>query len=98
MRSAWRARRRRPHADGRDASRWRLPVTDVLLTHSYHLPYDAKQLRKMQPYAPIGTLYAATALRERGITVAIFDSMLEPPTENFLAMLQELQPKIVAVY
>lgn len=52
----------------------------------------------MQPYAPIGTLYAATALRDHGISVAVFDSMLEPPTETLLAMLQHLQPKIVAVY
>ena len=39
-------------------------MADVLLTHSYHLPYDPKQVRKMQPYAPLGTLYAASALRE----------------------------------
>ena len=73
-------------------------MTDVLLTHSYHLPYDAKQLRKMQPYAPIGTLYAATALRERGITVAIFDAMLEPPGDKFLALVKDLRPKLVVVY
>ena len=48
-------------------------MADVLLTHSYHLPYDAKQVRKMQPYTPLGTLYAATALREKGISVAVFD-------------------------
>ena len=34
-------------------------VADVLLTHSYHLFYDRKQTRKMQPYPPLGTLYAA---------------------------------------
>ncbi len=73
-------------------------MTDVLLTHSYHLPYDAKQLRKMQPYTPIGTLYAATALRDRGISVAVFDSMLEDPSAQFLSTLEERQPKIVAVY
>jgi radical SAM superfamily enzyme YgiQ (UPF0313 family) len=72
-------------------------VADVLLTHSYHLPYDSKQLRKMQPYTPIGTLYAATALRQRGISVALFDSMLEPPAEKLLALLRQ-RPKIVAVY
>ena len=52
----------------------------------------------MQPYAPIGTLYAGTALRDHGISVTVFDSMMEPPTETFLAMLQQLRPKIVAVY
>ncbi len=73
-------------------------MADVLLTHSYHLPYDAKQLRKMQPYAPIGTLYAASALRERGISVAVFDPMLEEPSAKFAAMLKQHGPKVVAVY
>ncbi|WP_263359054.1 B12-binding domain-containing radical SAM protein [Acidicapsa ligni] len=73
-------------------------MAQVLLTHSYHLPYDSKQLSKMQPYTPIGTLYAATALRDNGISVAAFDSMLEEPSAKFTAMLQEHQPRIVAVY
>lgn len=72
-------------------------MTDVLITHSYHLGYDPKQLRKMQPYAPIGTLYAASALREKGISVAVFDSMLEEPL-GFSAMLAAHQPKVVVVY
>jgi len=73
-------------------------LAQVLLTHSYHLPYDSKQLRKMQPYTPIGTLYAATALRGEGISVTSFDSMLEDPSAKFTAMLEEHRPKIVAVY
>jgi anaerobic magnesium-protoporphyrin IX monomethyl ester cyclase len=73
-------------------------LADVLLTHSYHLPFDAKQLRKMQPYTPIGTLYAATALRDHGISVAVFDAMLDSPAEQFLTMLQQLRPKIVVIY
>jgi anaerobic magnesium-protoporphyrin IX monomethyl ester cyclase len=52
----------------------------------------------MQPYTPIGTLYAATALREQGISVAVFDSMLEDPSAKFAAMLEQHQPKVVAVY
>jgi radical SAM superfamily enzyme YgiQ (UPF0313 family) len=73
-------------------------VAQVLLTHSYHLPFDQKQLRKMQPYMPIGTLYAATALRENGISVAAFDSMLEDPSAKLDAILAKDNPKIVAVY
>ncbi len=76
----------------------RSTLAQVLLTHSYHLPYDSKQLRKMQPYTPIGTLYAATALRAAGIQVAVFDSMLEEPSAKFVAILEEHRPKIVAVY
>jgi len=73
-------------------------LPDVLLTHSYHLPYDSKQVRKMQPYAPLGTLYAAAALEEKGISVAVFDSMLEEPHVKFASMLEKHRPKLVAVY
>lgn len=52
----------------------------------------------MQPYMPLGTLYAATALREEGISVAVFDSMLAEPSSALVAMLEEHRPRIVAVY
>jgi anaerobic magnesium-protoporphyrin IX monomethyl ester cyclase len=73
-------------------------VADVLLTHSYHLPYDRKQVRKMQPYPPLGTLYAASVLRQAGISVAVFDSMLEEPESGFRKALRTHSPKIVAIY
>jgi anaerobic magnesium-protoporphyrin IX monomethyl ester cyclase len=73
-------------------------VANVLLTHSYHLAYDAKQLRKMQPYMPLGTLYAASALRSAGISVAVFDSMLAEPSRKLTALLEKHTPRIVAVY
>lgn len=73
-------------------------MPDVLITHSYHLPYDSKQLRKMQPYPPLGMLYAASALREAGISVAAFDTMLEEPSRGFSAALTAHRPRIVVVY
>ena len=73
-------------------------MTDVLLTHSYHLPYDRKQAQKMEPYPPLGTLYAASFLRANGISVALFDSMLEQPEEGLLRALRFHKPKIVAIY
>ena len=73
-------------------------MVDVLLTHSYHLPYDRKQVRKMQPYPPLGTLYAAALLRRRGFSVALFDSMLENPEQGFPAALERHRPRIVAIY
>lgn len=72
-------------------------MADILLTHSYHLAYDPKQTRKMQPYAPLGTLYAASALRARGYSVAIFDPMLEDPKALTTAMAAH-RPRVVAVY
>jgi radical SAM superfamily enzyme YgiQ (UPF0313 family) len=73
-------------------------MTDVLLTHSYHLFYDPKQVRKMQPYPPLGTLYAAALLRRHGFSVALFDTMLEDPVRGFPAALARHRPRVVAVY
>lgn len=72
-------------------------MADVLLTHSYHLLYDRKQVRKMQPYPPLGTLYTASVLRSRGISVAVFDTMLRDPA-GFRELLLHHKPKFVAIY
>ncbi len=70
---------------------------DVLLTHSYHLAYDPKQWQKMQPFPPLGTLYAATLLHENQISVAVFDTMLRSP-ELFEEELALRRPRVVAIY
>jgi len=71
---------------------------DILLTHSNHLAHDPKQWRKMQPYPPLGTLYAATALRDAGLSVAIFDSTFADPVTGFEQALKTHQPRIVVLY
>ena len=71
---------------------------NVLLTHSNHLAHDPKQLRRMQPYPPLGTLYAATALRQAGITVAVFDSTFLEPVSGFQAALELHRPALVVIY
>ena len=53
-------------------------MTRVLLGQSYYLRFDPKLHAAMQPYPPLGTLYAASWLRERGYEVGLFDAMLEP--------------------
>jgi len=73
-------------------------MADVLLTHSYHLAHDAKQLRKMQPYPPLGTLHAATALRSAGISIAVYDTMFAQPVPGFREALEQHRPKIVVIY
>jgi radical SAM superfamily enzyme YgiQ (UPF0313 family) len=52
----------------------------------------------MQPYAPLGTLYAASALREHGISAAVFDPMLQDPVRGFLEMLRQEKPRVLAIY
>ena len=73
-------------------------MAEILLTHSYHLFYDQKQTRKMQPYPPLGTLYAAGLLRQHGYSVAVFDTMLNDPESGFEEALKQHRPEIVVVY
>ena len=73
-------------------------MAQVLLSHSYHLAFDPKQVRKMQPYVPLGMLYAATALRENHVSVAAFDSMLNDPATGFKRALDDHSPQIVVIY
>ncbi len=53
----------------------------------------------MQPYPPLGTLYAASLLRSAGISVALFDSMLTNPEQSISRPhLSSISPRIVVVY
>jgi len=73
-------------------------MVDILLAHSYFLRYDAKQQQKMRPYPPLATLYAASLLRSRGFTVALFDAMLADGEHEFADALQRYQPRFVVLY
>ena len=72
-------------------------MADILITHSNHLYYDRKQVRKMQPYAPLQGLLAAACLRERGYEVALFDPTLEAPERGFEEALERHRPRLVTV-
>src|SRR6202035_2843826 len=56
------------------------------------------QVRKMEPYPPLGTLYAAGLLRANGISVAVFDAMLQEPRAGFQEALRVHRPRVVAIY
>jgi|HubBroStandDraft_6_1064221.scaffolds.fasta_scaffold107105_2 anaerobic magnesium-protoporphyrin IX monomethyl ester cyclase len=72
-------------------------MADVLLTHSNHIYFDRKQVEKMQPYPPLGTLIAAAVLRDAGLDVALFDTNLNNPMEGFEGALERHSPGLVAV-
>jgi len=73
-------------------------MTDVLLTHSYFMRFDKKQWRTMQPYPPLGTLYAASVLKKAGISVSLFDSMMAESEMILDDYIKKSSPKIVAIY
>lgn len=73
-------------------------MADILLTHSYILRLDPKEYRAMMPYAPLGTLYAASALRNAGFTVALFDSMLADSEQEISRALDSEKPGMLVIY
>jgi len=46
----------------------------ILLTHGYFLAEDPKEQRIMKPYAPLGLLYLAAYLEQRGLASEVFDT------------------------
>ena len=73
-------------------------MSRVLLGHSYFLRFDVKLWRAMQPYPPLGTLYAAAILREAGHEVRLFDAMLAESTEGWTRMLNEQRPDVAVLF
>ncbi len=73
-------------------------MTDILFTHSYFLYFDPKEYKAMMPYPPLGTLYAASATRNAGYSVALFDSMLAMSEEEIVPHLHKHKPKVVVIY
>jgi anaerobic magnesium-protoporphyrin IX monomethyl ester cyclase len=69
----------------------------ILLTHSYYLCHDPKQLARSRPYSPLATLLAAATLRRAGHELSFFDAMLAPGTHAFRAALHEHNPAVVGI-
>ena len=73
-------------------------MTDVLLGQAYYLRFDPKLWEAQQPYAPLGTLYAASYLREQGYRVGLFDAMLASSTEEWTGLLERHRPRLAVIY
>jgi anaerobic magnesium-protoporphyrin IX monomethyl ester cyclase len=70
----------------------------VLLGQSYYLRFDAKLWQAMQPYPPLGTLYAAAVLRRRGYDVALFDAILAASEQEWAQALDRHRPRYAVLY
>ncbi|HLO34275.1 MAG TPA: radical SAM protein [Anaerolineales bacterium] len=73
-------------------------MTKILLGQSYFLRFDQKLWEAMQPYPPLGTLYAASYLRQHGYQVALFDAMLAESEEEWAQALDEHRPQYAVLY
>ena len=70
----------------------------LLFAQSYILREDPKEFRAMAPYPPLGTLYGATAAREAGYQVELFDAMLASSAEDIIPIVQRTTPDVLVIY
>lgn len=73
-------------------------MKNILFSHSYFLRFDPKQWATGQPYAPIGTLYAAALMREKGYSVSFFDTMFAHSPEEIIPSLEKNNPDFLVLY
>jgi len=73
-------------------------MNSILLTHTYYLRFDQKSWDAMQPYPPLGTLYAASVLRQNGYQPALFDPMLAESERQWELALEKHQPRFAIFY
>jgi anaerobic magnesium-protoporphyrin IX monomethyl ester cyclase len=70
----------------------------ILFTHSYFYKLDAKQWRFKQPYAPLGTLLAASVARADGFEVSLFDACLKNSPQEIENPIKNFQPDCLVIY
>jgi anaerobic magnesium-protoporphyrin IX monomethyl ester cyclase len=70
----------------------------VLFGQSYYLRFDPKLWEGMKPYPPLGSLYAASYVRQQGYEVALFDAMLAKSEDEWVAALDAHQPQFAVLY
>ncbi len=70
----------------------------VLIGQSYYLKFDAKLWAAMQPYPPLGSMYAASVLREAGYQVALFDAMLADSEQEWALALDKFRPQYAVIF
>ena len=73
-------------------------MANVLFGQSYYLQFDSKLWAAMQPYPPLGCLYAAAYVREKGYDVALFDAMLAESEAEWETALDTHKPAYAVLY
>lgn len=70
---------------------------DVLLVNPVFLSQNEAERELMSPYFPLGLLYLAAYLRDRGYKTEIFDGTFLSGVNDFTATIRERQPKVVGI-
>lgn len=70
---------------------------DILLANPLFLNQDEAEREMMTPYFPLGLLYLASYLRERGFSVEIFDATFAEGEVAFVEAMRRHQPRLVGL-
>lgn len=73
-------------------------MLDILFSHSYYYPLDQKQWDNKTPYPPLGTIYAAALMREKGFKVDLFDTNLKDNPYEIEKEIIHKKPKFLVLY
>ena len=73
-------------------------MLDILFSHSYYYPLDQKQWNNKTPYPPLGTIYAASLLRNSGFSVSLFDTNLRDNPFEIEKEIQDQKPSFLVIY
>lgn len=73
-------------------------MSNVLFSHSYYYKLDPKQWKNKTPFPPLGTLYAASLLRENGHDIKLFDTNLLDNPNSIEPMIQMQLPEYLVIY
>ena len=73
-------------------------MLDILFSHSYYYPLDKKQWANKTPYPPLGTIYAASFMRDSGYSVSLFDTNLRNNPYDIEAEIQKKKPSFLVIY
>ena len=73
-------------------------MKNILFTHSYFLRFDPKQWKTGQPYAPLGTLYAAALMRENDYPVFLHDVQFAESADEIVTSIKKHKPQYFVIY
>jgi len=73
-------------------------MTKILFTHTYFYKFDAKQWENRKPYPPLGTITAASFMREKGFEVDLYDTNLADDPEEIIPVLEKTVPEYLVIY
>lgn len=73
-------------------------MSKIVFSHSYYYRLDPKQWKNKNPFPPLGTLYAASLLRENGFEVSLFDTNLLDSPKSIQSVLHKSKPDYLVIY